>query len=504
MTEDIASTPPHAAEQQSDPWRKHRIWAGVLTVFLGLVSAIFWLAFAQQMSFLSGVMSGRGPSGVSVPFPVVAIVLSMVIGGLMFCGTQGWGRPMVWLAAVTTPLLVIMAGNYGWFGLILLAISAYLIWVLRKTKPAKKGLRLAASRLAIGLVIVLLMIFGDGILFQYNKKYWEPTEHLAGLRIGMSREEVLGRKGQPDECWRDASSKTSTCSWHLTSRTRPDFVVEYDRNHVSSIAVSNPRKTGDKIPFETVEQMREILGEEDILAMGSRGPRIAGGSPELGYTKHTYQDWEVTYEFRYDHFVGVSIGEQWGHSPKGDYFIQGSQVCPGTACPWDDEGDLKKEYEKGSYRDFLTPDPALEEKLAEREASKERYAAAKQAAEQAQQAAREQCQAGKELLLGKWEIDNPPNHYVEYGQERALYYSDDSGWRSKGDWSFTCKDSRGRVCGQSCEGPVRAEVGERIQTCSKCAPTGIEYTLTFPDPNTFVRTSKYETVNGIRVVNREE
>ena len=108
------------------------------------------------------------------------------------------------------------------------------------------------------------------------------------------------------------------------------------------------------------------------------------------------------------------------------------------------------------------------------------------------------------MLLGKWEIDNPPNHYVEYGQERALYYSDDSGWRSKGDWSFTCKDSRGRVCGQSCEGPVRAEVGERIQTCSKCAPTWIDYTLTFPDPNTFVRTSKYKTVNGIRVVNREE
>ena len=333
MTADSPSTPSHAAEQQADPWRKHRIWAGVLTVFLGLVLAIFWLAFGQQMSFVSGVMSGRGPSEMSVPFPLVAMNLGIVIGGLMFCGTKGWGRTMVWLAAVITPLVVIMGSNFGLFALIIIAISAYLIWVLRKTKPARKGLRLAASRLAVGLVIVLLMMIvllpwiGEPLVTYSAKKYWKPTEHLVGVRIGMSRENVFSRIGNPDGC------AGGECYWFPTSSREPDLVVKFDQDHVSSVVLTNPSKLGHTIPFETVEQMREILGEEDISARLN------------GYTKHTYQDWKVTYEFTLGYLAGVSIGEHWGHCPNGDYFIEGSHICPGEECPWDDEGDLKKGYE---------------------------------------------------------------------------------------------------------------------------------------------------------------
>ncbi len=129
--------PPRAAERQTAPWRKQRIRAGVLTALLGLLLGIVGLAFGQQMAFLSGVMSGVGPSGISIPFPVVAIVVGIIIGGLMFCGEQGRGRPMIWLAAVTAPLLTISVMSSPVFILIVLAISIYLIWVLRKTKPAK-------------------------------------------------------------------------------------------------------------------------------------------------------------------------------------------------------------------------------------------------------------------------------------------------------------------------------------------------------------------------------
>lgn len=131
--------PPSAAERQTAPWRKQRIWAGVLTVLLGLLLGIVGLAIGQQMAFLSGVMSGVAPSGTSIPFPVVAIVVGIIIGGLMFCGEQGRGRPMIWLAAVTAPLLTISVMSSPVFILIVLAISIYLIWVLRKTKPAKES-----------------------------------------------------------------------------------------------------------------------------------------------------------------------------------------------------------------------------------------------------------------------------------------------------------------------------------------------------------------------------
>ena len=332
MTEDSPSTPPHAAEQQSDPWRKHRIWAGILTVLLGLISAISWLGFAQQMSFVSGVMSGHGPSGVSVPFPVVAIVLGIVIGGLMFCGTQGWGRPMVWLAAVTTPLFVIMDSNYGLFGLILLAISAYLIWVLRNTKPAKRGLRLAASRLAVGLVIVLSLVFGDLLLTAY-KKSWEPSERLHGLRIDMSYEDVLRLKRNPDFCRPYVGSVLLgynvpdfysgirhngefVCTWVLESggiyrkRDYPNknLQVVFAECHVTEIradnlggfwALSHPRDENSLgLPFNSVSQMHEILGKEDIQhePLGTK-------------TAYSYTDWGVSYVFDEDLLLRAEIGD---------------------------------------------------------------------------------------------------------------------------------------------------------------------------------------------------
>ena len=137
---DSQGTPPHVAEQQIDPWRNHRIWAGILTVLLGLLLGILGLTFGQQMAFLAGVMSGVAPSGISIPLPVVAIVLGIIVGGFMFCGERGRGRPMVWLAAMTTPLLTISVSYSPVFILIVLTISIYLIWVLRKTKPAKETL----------------------------------------------------------------------------------------------------------------------------------------------------------------------------------------------------------------------------------------------------------------------------------------------------------------------------------------------------------------------------
>ena len=139
MAADSQGTLPHTAEQPSDDWRKHRIWAGILTVVLGFFLATIWLAFAQQMSFLTSELSGLGPRGISVPFFVIAVVLAVVIGGVMFSMRQNRGRPMVWFAAVTTPLLFLAIGTANEiFVLIVLAISAYVIWVLRSTAPVKK------------------------------------------------------------------------------------------------------------------------------------------------------------------------------------------------------------------------------------------------------------------------------------------------------------------------------------------------------------------------------
>jgi len=47
------------------------------------------------------------------------------------------------------------------------------------------------------------------------------------------------------------------------------------------------------------------------------------------------------------------LGEiTWRNVSGGEYYINGVKICPGDGCPWDDEGELKPEWEGKTYRDI--------------------------------------------------------------------------------------------------------------------------------------------------------
>jgi len=200
-----------------------------------------------------------------------------------------------------------------------------------------------------------------------NQSNWKPRgEVLAGLSAGMSRREVYSVKGEPYALQNEPNRDWDT--WHFTTSKRPDMAVRYANDLVTEIRVINLRidldgtgcgcfqgqvcavrscrgkSSGDRIPFSSVAQMHEILGNEDILA-ASRA-----NSDEM----YTYAQWGVSYEFENDTLVGAAIGPgNWRNYRNGDYFVKGQQVCPGDACPWDDEGEIKPEFQGSNYRDFL-------------------------------------------------------------------------------------------------------------------------------------------------------
>jgi len=406
------------------PWRKRRIVAGILTILIGFNTANILLTIAnisQNYKFMQGMaLMPFGQGGPSlqtiIPLPSIVILLTLLIGGLIYCGKRGRARFIVWFAALVnvpvsiwkiylTDFSVPLPGRPlpepDYFSLMIsLVISIYLIWVLIKTTQKKHTIRSKIIGATVTIVpLVLFMIYASSSFDQNFKKDmktqeasqvqevwkpqkdWKPSTTLAGLSIGMTKEEVHTIKGQPYSCYENENA----CSWHFRSSKRSDLTVYYNEGLVSKIRLSdlntdlsggncrckiakvcNPRScsgnTGKiSFPFSTVDQMHQTLGEEDIL------------SEKAIYSMHTYPDVGVSFQWLRGVIQSVSIGDEdwWNYRYSSrekkllSYFVQGRQLCPGEACPWDNETNLKPEYEKSSYRDFIDPSPELEKFLAE-------------------------------------------------------------------------------------------------------------------------------------------
>ena len=189
------------------------------------------------------------------------------------------------------------------------------------------------------LILIGLIILGTisyKIWEEYDRLSWEPELTLDGLTPGMTRSDVYFIKGEPSFC----SEYQSTCVWDETGSR---LTVDFKEGVVRKIVIGG-KFSGYYPPFKSVEEMKELLGEQDIL----------GISEDLLNRRYTYLDWGITFDFKTNNLSAVMIGEvQWGRLVNSQYFIKGKQICPSDNCPWDDEGYLKPEYEDKDYKIFL-------------------------------------------------------------------------------------------------------------------------------------------------------
>ena len=200
----------------------------------------------------------------------------------------------------------------------------------------------------LGGLVVLLGITGvvvinwDGITFQFNKIFWEPeSKYLAGIYIGDTQSDVIFNRGSPTYTGEDTAEVPLFIYTKEYSSEQTLFYFEND------IVTSIQQTAGNlNLPFSRVDQMRAILGEEDILAI----------SKDYLSRRYTYLDWGVTYSFINNEVDQVHIGEvQWRQYFDGaEYIVKGRKICPSDDCPWDEEGELKPEYEEKDYRIFLS------------------------------------------------------------------------------------------------------------------------------------------------------
>ena len=368
-----------AADAPRDPWRKHRVLAGLLTSYVGVQAAYAlasYVGVALVYDMLGGALSGLGSPGarVTISGPLVLGILAVIIGGLMFTGRKGRGRTMVWLAALASIpinlfglyLLALVPGtpsrDVPVSALLAPVVSVYLIWVLIKTSPDRRDLRtrllalarprnLAAATAVVG-GIWLLSSLGEAA-DQRARDSWVPSSSLAGLRIGMARSVVRARKGSR------YSSSADGDNWYVTTSRRPDFYVLYEGDVVTEIGVvrmnarlegRGGKSTAEQLPFGTIAEMHDILGPEDVLAVS--GPRPPYGS---SHRQYTYAEWGVSYRFSGGRLIGVTLGPiEASYFEGGEYFVNGQQLCPGEACPWSDDGTLKPGNEDLDYPTLLS------------------------------------------------------------------------------------------------------------------------------------------------------
>lgn len=196
--------------------------------------------------------------------------------------------------------------------------------------------------LAVILVITsVVAINWDGITFQYNKLFWEPdATSLVGVSIGDSKSDVIFNKGEPTS---KADQTYGSSFIYENEYSSEQTFISFDRDGLVSTIANYMGNLN--LPFSSVDQMKEILGEEDILAI----------TKDYLSRRYTYVDWGVTYNFKNNEVYQVQIGKVTWRSWEngGEYIVRGRKICPGDDCPWEEDGKLIPNYEARDYRLFL-------------------------------------------------------------------------------------------------------------------------------------------------------
>ncbi len=191
----------------------------------------------------------------------------------------------------------------------------------------------------LGAILIIGNTYWDDIELQYYKITWEPELIFDKLSPEMTRSDVFFLKGEPDAC----SDDKAKCAWVLKYDIGDHLFIHFKNDDVSTIVKAF--EYGYSLPFNTVEELKTVLGEEDILSI----------SQDYLTRRYTYLEWGITFDFTENNLDIVTLGDvTWRRTDDmSKYVINGKVICPSEYCPWDDEGNLKPEYEGKSYRDLL-------------------------------------------------------------------------------------------------------------------------------------------------------
>jgi len=141
--------------------------------------------------------------------------------------------------------------------------------------------KLIGGLVALSVVVGIIAFNWDAIEFQYNKLFWEPNATTAGgVSLGDSRSDVIFKKGLPDV---DITA-VGLIIYKMEYSDQNELEIKFTEDGIVE-GIYNHRSL--EIPFDTVEEMKEILGEEDVFVT----------TEDLVTRRYIYLEWNVSYNF---------------------------------------------------------------------------------------------------------------------------------------------------------------------------------------------------------------
>ncbi len=128
-------------------------------------------------------------------------------------------------------------------------------------KIIKFILKLIGGLVALSVVVGIIAFNWDAIEFQYNKLFWEPNATTAGgVSLGDSRSDVIFKKGLPDV---DITA-VGLIIYKMEYSDQNELEIKFTEDGIVE-GIYNHRSL--EIPFDTVEEMKELLKSQSIDAL---------------------------------------------------------------------------------------------------------------------------------------------------------------------------------------------------------------------------------------------
>lgn len=195
----------------------------------------------------------------------------------------------------------------------------------------------------MAMLLGVVIVFGEQIETLYYKFIWEPPTKIENVGLEETRSDIYFKWGEPSFC----KEENRICTWakEYSGRTRWAYFVG---DQIDSLLVHDFSDYPylREIPFQSVEEMHEIMGPENIQSRSS----------DMKSRMYVYVEHEISFLYSENRLNEYRIGlSQWNHflENTSEYIVDGKVICPAIECPFDENGETLEIFKDKDYTFFM-------------------------------------------------------------------------------------------------------------------------------------------------------
>lgn len=209
------------------------------------------------------------------------------------------------------------------------------------------------------LALLLLVIIGsaigyfyDDIAYTYNKITFEPPSEIHGISLGDSYGNNIFKYDSQNICDElNGQCDENQIFLDFGSGSTSDLVLVFFENRIVERVIGSEI---NRYRYNFYDSY--LLNDTDILLDYYGAPDVLTISEDNLRRTYTYVEYGVTYEYEGNSLSGVVLSGNFNfrtsNEPLSEYYLFGNLICPGSNCPFEEEGNLKPENEGKSINYF--------------------------------------------------------------------------------------------------------------------------------------------------------